>query len=119
MPGVLQSAAVAGAGDVLLMISTRGEWPEMVAAAAAARARGAGVIALTRRGSALAAAAGLLLACDPAEDTSLYTPSTSRIAQLALLDALLVVLSLLLGKPALDKLHASKIALTRALNETG
>lgn len=116
-PGVLQTAAVIGDGDVMLLISTRGQWPELIEAAREARARGAGVIALTRRHSPLAEAAAVLLACDAAEDTSLFTPSTSRIAQLALLDALLVVLSLLLGKPALDKLQASKTALTRALNK--
>ena len=80
-------------------------------AANLARGRGATVVAMTRPGSGLAAASALLFACRPTEDTSVYTPTTSRLAQLALLDALMVSLSLRLGDAAVERLRATKAAI--------
>ena len=111
LTAIQQLASIAGAGDLLFFVSARGARAEFIAAAECARAQGAAVIALTRPDSALAAAASLTLASETAEDTSIYTPMTSRLSHLVLLDALLVTLSLALGAAAAEKLRASKAAL--------
>ena len=111
LTAIQQLASIAGAGDLLFFVSARGDREELIDAAARARAAGAAVLAMTRPDSLLADAASLTLACDPAEDTSIYTPTTSRLAHLVLLDALLVTLSLALGETAADRLRASKAAL--------
>jgi len=110
-PSILQAAAIAGPGDVLVIVSHLGGWPELDRAAAAARDNGAAVIALTNPASRLARIATVVFGWDPHEDTSVYTPMSSRLAQLALLDALYVAFALSLGDVAAEKLRRSKDAL--------
>ena len=110
-PSILQAAAIAGPGDVLVFISHLGGWPELDRAATTARDNGATVIALTKPGSRLASTADLVFGSDPHEDTSVYSPMSSRLAQLALLDALYVAFALSLGDVAVEKLRLSKDAL--------
>ena len=68
-------------GDCLLAISTSGDSPNVLAAAAAARERGLGVVALTGRGG------GRLAAALGAEDVELRAPaaSTARVQELHIL----------------------------------
>jgi RpiR family carbohydrate utilization transcriptional regulator len=110
-PSILQAAAIAGPGDVLIIISHLGGWSELDRAAATARDNGAIVIALTDPDSGLARNASLVFGSEPDEDTSVYTPMSSRLAQLALLDALYVAFALSLGDIAAEKLRRSKDAL--------
>lgn len=110
-PSILQAAAIAGPGDVLVIVSHLGGWAELDRAAAAARDNGATVIALTNPASRLARIATVVFGWDPHEDTSVYTPMSSRLAQLALLDALYVAFALSLGDVAAEKLRRSKNAL--------
>jgi DNA-binding MurR/RpiR family transcriptional regulator len=49
--------------------------------------------------------------CHTLEDTNVYTPMSSRLAQLAVLDALQVTLALAMGEPAVENLRLSKEAL--------
>ncbi len=114
LPTILQLAAVADPRDVLLFVSHSGGWADLARAARTARARQATVIALTDPGSPLAAEATLLFECRTSEDTSLYTPMSSRLAQLALLDALQVTLALRLGEAASAHLRRSKQALAES-----
>ena len=110
-PSLLQYAAIADAGDVLLLTSHTGRWPELTEAAVLARRGGATVLALTRSQSPLADAADLFLPCHISEDTSVFTPMSSRLAQLALLDALQVALALALGPAGVSRLRRAKAAL--------
>jgi RpiR family transcriptional regulator, carbohydrate utilization regulator len=110
-PDLLQFAAIVDASDVLVIISHSGGWPELGRAADLARARGATVAALTDPNSRLAASAHLLFPCAEIEDASVYTPMSSRLAHLALLDALQVALALSMGELAIDRLRRSKRAL--------
>lgn len=110
-----QRAAIARPDDVFVAISHTGAWPAPVRAMARARERGARVIAVTDPAAPLAAHATWTFACHPPEDTSLFTPMTSRLAQLALLDALQVALALHLGEDAADNLRRGKAALQREL----
>lgn len=108
---ILQFAAIAQPDDVMVLLSHTGRWQELARAAKLARERGATVIALTSPRSVVAAEAGLLFPCRLIEDTSVYTPMSSRLAQLALLDAIQVALALALGDNASDNLRRSKDAL--------
>ncbi len=110
-PMILQFAAIAEPSDVLVLLSHTGRWNDFTVAAKIARERGATVIALTNPDSDVAAEASLLFPCQVIEDTSVYTPMSSRLAQLALLDAIHVALALARGEVASDKLRRSKDAL--------
>jgi len=108
---ILQFAAIAGQDDVMVLLSHTGRWKEFARAASLARERGATVIALTNPDSNVAKEAGILFPCRLIEDTSVYTPMSSRLAQLALLDAIQVALALAQGEIASDNLRRSKNAL--------
>ena len=110
---ILQFAAIAEPDDVLVLLSHTGRWPEFAHAARLANDRGATVIAITNPDSELAKEASLLFPCQVIEDTSVYTPMSSRLAQLALLDAIHVALALASGERAADRLRMSKDALLR------
>lgn len=110
-PMILQFASIAEPNDVLVLLSHTGRWQDFVHAAKLARERGATVIALTNPESDIGREATLLFPCRVIEDTSVYTPMSSRLAQLALLDAIHVALALAQGDVASDKLRRSKDAL--------
>jgi RpiR family carbohydrate utilization transcriptional regulator len=110
-PMILQFAAIAEPDDVLVLLSHTGRWPEFAKAARIATARGATVIAITNSESDLAAEASILFPAQVIEDTSVFTPMSSRLAQLALLDAIHVALALARGSGASDRLRLSKDAL--------
>jgi RpiR family carbohydrate utilization transcriptional regulator len=110
-PTILQFAAIAQAADVLVFTSQIGQSVELQRAARMARENGATVIALTDPDSGLAAAADILFPCPAQPDANVYTPMSSRLAHLALLDALQVSLALALGEQAVDRLKRCKLAL--------
>lgn len=112
LPSIQQFAAIVGNGDILLFVSATGTRNALVSAAETASKNGATVIALTDPSSLLARSANIVLPCEPGEDTSIYTPMSSRLAHLALLDALLVSLALSIGEAAGSKLRASKNAIS-------
>ena len=115
---ILQYAAIAEPGDLFVAISHTGSWAELVHSMNLAMDRGASVIALTDPYSPLSQAANLVLPCHANEDANLYTPMSSRLNHLALLDALQVALALALGGRAKDKLRLSKDALTTQRRNT-
>lgn len=110
-PTILQLASVCQAGDVIIAISHKGTWKEMIDGMNIATSRGATVIAITDPDSPLARAAGILFSCHPDEDTNVYTPMSSRLAQLTVLDALQVSVALQMGEVAEDNLRSAKAAL--------
>ena len=110
-PTIVQSAAIADPQDVFVMVSHSGQWRDLQHAIALAMRRGAQVIVITSAASPLTQTDALVLACPAAEDTTHFTPMSSRLAHLALLDALQVGLTLRLGETGLATLKASKDAL--------
>jgi RpiR family carbohydrate utilization transcriptional regulator len=110
-PMILQFAAIAEPDDVLVLLSHTGRWQEFAQAADIARERGTTVIAMTNPESDLARSASILFPCRVIEDTNVFTPMSSRLGQLALLDALLVALALTHGSAATERLRLSKDAL--------
>ena len=117
-PMILQFAAIAEPRDVLVLLSHSGRWEAFAHAAKTATERGAEVIAITNPASELAAVASILFPCQLIEDTNVFTPMSSRLAQLALLDAIHVALALTRGAPAGDSLRRSKEALLPSVSSS-
>jgi RpiR family carbohydrate utilization transcriptional regulator len=116
-PTIVQSAAIADSRDAFIFISHTGTWPELVNAITSATRRGATTIAITDPGSPLARAATIELACRAKEDTSAFTPMSSRLVHLALLDGIQVSLALKLGTSAERSLRLSKESLNEMRQE--
>ena len=110
-PTLLQLSAIASVEDVYVVVSNAGDWPGLVLAMERASMNGATVIALTDEASPLAGTAALVFANRIDEDTSVYTPMSSRLAHLTTLDALQVALAIRLGPVAESRLRATKSAL--------
>lgn len=118
VPTMLQLAVTATPTDVFVLISQTGRTRGVVETALAARKRGAPVIVLSNPDTPLAAAASLLMPLPSPDDASVFTPMSSRLAQLAVLDTLQVALALRLGPGAEDLLSRSKQILAVAQIET-
>ena len=110
-PTIRQFASIAKRGDVLVIISKTGNSSDLCQSALVATDNGATVVAVTQRNSQLAKSARHVFACDAYEDTSIYTPMSSRMVHLSILDALQVALALAIGEPAATNLRRSKDAL--------
>lgn len=110
-PTILQYAAIVRPGDVLVFASQIGQSSDLARAARIARENGATVMALTDPDSVLAAATEILFACPAQPDANVYTPMSSRLAHLAILDALQVALAIALGDAAVENLRRCKDAL--------
>lgn len=95
-------------GDVVVAISASGRTPEIIRACELAREGGAEVIAITATGSPLARIASVLLPADVPEDPDVYAPMTSRIAHLAIIDALSVSVALASGPELIKRLERTK-----------
>lgn len=91
------AAAGLGAADCLLCISFTGRTRPVLEVAALAAAGGATVIGLTDPASPLAAASQLVLPVASSEDTDIYIPMSSRLAQLAVIDVLTTRLAMAQG----------------------
>jgi len=113
LPTALQSSAIATQKDVVIIISRSGSSPDLDRVAQLAGECGATVIAITDPDSPLARAAKVVFPCDELGDASVYTPMSSRLAHLAILDALQTSLALALGDRALQTLKATRAALPR------
>lgn len=108
---MLQLAAISDPADVFVVISQSGTTQGPVTVSKTLRERNVRSIAITASGTPLATTADIVIDCQPDEDTSIVTPMSSRLAKLALLDAIQVALALQLGEAAEVRLHDSKRAL--------
>ncbi|SMF51460.1 transcriptional regulator, RpiR family [Azospirillum oryzae] len=98
-------------GGVLLALSNTGRSGTINELAAAARAQGTAVVAITAPRSPLAAMASVVIASQPVEDTEMYTPMASRLVHLTLIDVLSTGVALRLGDPAVRQLAKVKAAI--------
>ena len=105
------SAATLNPGDVVVAISQTGRTRALVASVRLAREAGATVIGLCPSGSPLAAEVTLPLYVDVFEDTEIYTPMSSRIAHLVLVDVLAVGVAKTRGPKLAEQLQAVKKSL--------
>ncbi|WP_304164134.1 MurR/RpiR family transcriptional regulator [Lonsdalea britannica] len=100
-----------GEGDVVVLISHTGRTKTLVDMARIARENDATVIAITSEGTPLAREASLTLRLEVPEDTDVYMPMVSRIAQLTLIDVLATGFTLRRGAKFRDNLKRVKEAL--------
>jgi RpiR family carbohydrate utilization transcriptional regulator len=101
--------------DVGVFISYTGRTDAMIVNAEIARARGATVIGITSQGSLLSGQCDFVLNAITAEDTDLFTPMTSRIMHLAVVDMLATSVALKMGSSVEDNFKSIKknLAATR------
>ncbi|MEG3752952.1 MurR/RpiR family transcriptional regulator [Psychromonas arctica] len=95
-------------GDVIVLISHTGRTKPLVEIAELARENDAFVIALTAEDSPLAEQSNLVLSLGVPEDTDIYMPMSSRIAQLVLIDVLTTGFTLRRGAKFRDNLKRVK-----------
>jgi len=93
----VMSASLLGPGDCLVIVSNSGRTRDLMDAADIARKHGATVITLTASGSPLAAAGHIHLAADHPEGYDRYSPMTSRLMHLMVIDVVATCLALRIG----------------------
>lgn len=98
-------------GDVVVLISHSGRTKSLVELAEIARQNGANVIAITSQGTPLTKAADLSILLDVPEDTDIYMPMVSRLAQLIVIDVLATGFTLRSSSTLRDNLKRVKYAL--------
>ncbi|MDO4695973.1 MAG: SIS domain-containing protein [Neisseria sp.] len=108
----LMAASVLTAQDVVVVISNSGSSIEILDAVSIAKQNNAGIIAITRAGSALAHLADCVLNVTSHEDGAQYTPMVSRMLKLAAIDILAIGLALRLGETASLQLEKGKRSLS-------
>jgi len=101
--------------DVGVFISYTGRTDAMIVNAELARARGATIIGITSQGSLLSGQCDFVLNSITAEDTDLFTPMTSRIIHLAVIDMLATSVALKMGSAVEENIKSIKknLAATR------
>ncbi len=101
--------------DVGVFISYTGRTDAMIVNAEIARERGATVVGITSQGSLLSGQCDFVLNAITAEDTDLFTPMTSRIIHLAVVDMLATSVALKMGSNIEDNIKSIKknLAATR------
>jgi len=100
----VMSASLLGAGDCVVIISNSGRTRDLMDAADIARKHGATVIVITTSGSPLAQAGHIHLAADHPEGYDRYSPMTSRLMHLMVIDVLATCLALRIGGTTLQPL---------------
>ena len=107
----LMSAASLTGSDVLVSFSYTGRAREIVNAARLARSREASVVAVTTPNTPLAAIASHPICLPVIEDTDHFTPTTSRLLQLVIVDILEIGVALRRGPGLTAHLRRLKEAL--------
>jgi RpiR family carbohydrate utilization transcriptional regulator len=100
----VMSASMLRPGDCLVVISNSGRTRDLMDAADIARKHGATTIVITASGSPLAAAGHIHLAADHPEGYDRYSPMTSRLMHLMIIDVLATCVALRIGGTKLQPL---------------
>ena len=87
-------ASMVRPGDVVVVISNTGRTRQIVEAAQVARESGAKLIGIVGADGPVSAACDVTLVVETLDNTNVYTPTTSRIAALALVDILSTAVAL-------------------------
>ncbi|WP_198961880.1 SIS domain-containing protein [Pseudonocardia sp. MH-G8] len=106
------AASMCAEGDVVVAISNTGRTDAVLEVAAAARAGGATVVAITGGPGPLAELADVPLVVRTFEDTDIYTPTISRLAGLVLMDILATSVAVRRGPEHLERLRSMKEGLS-------
>ena len=97
--------------DVAIFISYTGRTKPMLENARLAKSGGATVIGITSEHSPLAQECDIILNAQTSEDTDLFTPMSSRIAHLAVIDMLATKVALTLGDNVEESIKSIKLNL--------
>lgn len=100
--------SMAGPEDVAVFISYTGRTKALLDSAKIAQASNVPIIGLTRDSSPLASHCDVVLNAVTAEDTDLFTPMTSRIIHLAIIDMLATTIVLKMGSKVESQIRAIK-----------
>jgi RpiR family carbohydrate utilization transcriptional regulator len=93
----VMSASMLGPGDCLVIVSNSGRTRDLMDAADIAHKHGATVIVITASGSPLAIAGDIHLSADHPEGYDRYSPMTSRLMHLMVIDVVATCLALRIG----------------------
>lgn len=104
-------AATLDKNDVVLVLSTTGNVPELLANCAVAKEYGVRLVAITALGSPLAAMADVLLPLKSLETDFIFKPSSSRYAMMMVLDVLMAELAVLQKDHSQELLRRLKFTL--------
>lgn len=100
----VMGASLLSPGDCLVIVSNSGRTRDLMDAADIARRHGATVITITTSGSPLAQAGHIHLAADHPEGYDRYSPMTSRLMHLMVIDIMATCLALRIGGTKLQPL---------------
>ncbi len=103
--------------DVAIFISYTGRTEAMITNAELAKKCGATVIGITAQGAPLSKKCDFVLNANTVENTDLFTPMTSRIIHLAVVDMLSTNVALKLGERVEDNIKAIKTSLATTRTE--
>jgi RpiR family transcriptional regulator, carbohydrate utilization regulator len=98
-------------GDVVVAISASGRTTDLLSSVDLARESGADVVGITALGAPLGARCTVAIEVVIDEDTDIYTPMTTRLVQLAIVDVLAVGVALRQGPQLLARLQRAKQSL--------
>lgn len=113
------AASMLEAGDAVVAISNTGSTRGLIEIARTARERGAGVVVITGSDSPITRYADVAVIAETLENTDVYTPTTSRLAALVVIDILSTSVALRRGENhTRDVMHMKKrLAHLRATGE--
>eukprot|EP01036_Dinobryon_divergens_P039701 gene39701-52381_t len=100
----VMSASLLGPGDCVVIVSNSGRTRDLMDAADIARKHGATVITITTSGTPLAQAGHIHLSADHPEGYDRYSPMTSRLMHLMVIDVVATCLALRIGGTKLQPL---------------
>ncbi len=106
------AASTLGDGEVAVIVSYTGRTRSTVELAETCREAGVAVIGITGEGTPLAGHCNVVLDAHITEDTELYLPTSSRLAQLAIVDVLAATVFLARREREGHRLHAVKQAVS-------
>jgi RpiR family carbohydrate utilization transcriptional regulator len=105
---LVMAAAMMGTGDVAVAISNTGLSEGIIEAARIAREKGAMTIALTGARAKLSEICEISLLVETLDNTDAFTPTTSRVAALVIIDVLAIAIALRRQATDLDRLRDMK-----------
>ncbi|MER7278385.1 SIS domain-containing protein [Dactylosporangium sp. NPDC000244] len=107
------AASTSRPGTAFVAISNTGRTVSILDTVRVARERGATVIGITGGPSPLAELSNIALVVESLDNTDVYTPTISRLAQLVVVDTLATMVLLRREEPALEDIRTMKSRLSR------
>jgi len=104
----IMTASMMRPGDVVVVISNTGRTRQIVEAAQVARANGGRVIGIVGAEGPVSAVCDVTLVVETLDNTNVYTPTTSRIAALTLIDILSTAVALRREREHMGRLDRMK-----------